>query len=194
MREKFLGYWVKPLPKMEFTSLIARLSGNRTITLVTIALLSTLTTLFQLAGGLMPGPGYLISPLATAPIVVATLISPRSGATAYALAIMLLLLIQPSELIVFSFTTGPLGLALGFCIVHFKNRIQVVLFSSVVLWAGIALVLYGFRFRLLGPSVSETFHVDMIMYIFLFCLFYSGIWTEISLRLLARLGRHVRGG
>ncbi len=193
MREKFLGYWVKPLPKMEFASLIARLSGNHTITLVTIALLSTLATLFQLAGGLMPGPGYLISPLATAPVVVATLISLRSGAAAYALTIMLLLLIQPTELIVFSFTTGPLGLALGFSLAHFKNRMQAVLFSTVVLWAGIALVLYGLRFRLLGPSVTETFHVDMIMYIFLFCLLYSGIWTEISLRLLARLGRYVRG-
>lgn len=192
MREQFLNYWVKPLPKMEFTSLLARLSGNHTITLTTIALLSTLATLFQLAGGFIPGPGYLISPLSTAPIVVATLISLRSGATAYALAIILLLLIQPSELFVFPFTTGPLGLALGFSIVHFKNRIQVVLFSTVALWAGIALVLYGFRFRLLGPSVTETFHVDMIMYIFLFCLLYSGIWTEIILRLLARLRMYIR--
>lgn len=192
MREQFLNYWVKPLPKMEFTSLLARLSGNHTITLVIIALLSTLTTLFQLAGGLIPGPGYLISPLSTAPIVVATLISLRSGAIAYALTIMLLLLIQPSELFVFPFTTGPLGLALGFGIVHFQNRIQVVLFSTVALWAGIALVLYGFRFRLLGPSVTETFHVDMIMYIFLFCLLYSGIWTEIILRLLARLRMYIR--
>lgn len=193
MCEQFLNYWAKPLPKMEFTSLLARLNRNHTITITTIALLSTLATLFQLAGGFIPGAGYLISPLSTAPIVVATLISLRSGATAYALAIMLLVLIQPSELIVFPFTTGLLGLALGFSIVHFKNRFQVVLFSTVALWAGIALVLYGFRFRLLGPSVAEALHVDTIMYIFLFCLLYSGIWTEIILRLLARLRMYIRG-
>ncbi|USG65055.1 hypothetical protein NDK47_23505 [Brevibacillus ruminantium] len=89
MLEQFLNYWTKPLQKREFTSLVARLSGNQTITLVTVALLSTLATLFQLAGGFMPGPGYLISPLSTAPIVVATLISLRSGAIAYALVIII---------------------------------------------------------------------------------------------------------
>ncbi|MET3292498.1 UNVERIFIED_CONTAM: membrane-associated HD superfamily phosphohydrolase [Brevibacillus sp. OAP136] len=193
MIEQFLNYWAKPLPKMEFTSLKARLSGNQTMTLVIIALLSTFAALFQLAGGFMPGPGYLISPLSTAPIVVVTLLSLRSGVTAYVLAIMLILLIQPSELTVFPFTTGVLGLALGFGIVHFKSRIQIVLFSAVALWAGIAMVLYGLHFPLLGPLVADTFHIDMIMYIFLFCLFYSGIWTEISLRLLRILRTHVNG-
>src|SRR5690606_36472781 len=118
-----------------------------------IAFFGAIAALFQSAGGFLPGSGYLISPFSTAPIVLSTLHSLRSGLTVYALSILLLLLIQPSELIVFPFTTGLLGLALGFSMTHFKNRIQVILFSSVALWVGFSLVVYAFRFPLLGPSV-----------------------------------------
>ncbi|QWU15592.1 hypothetical protein SAMN04487895_112146 [Paenibacillus sophorae] len=189
MREPFLNYWAKSLPQMESGSLLARVGANQTKSIVTIAFLSAVTALFQSAGGFLPGSGYLISPLSTAPIVLATLISFRSGLTAYTLSNLLLLLIQPSELIVFPFTTGLLGMALGIFIARSKNRIQVVLFSAIALWAGITLVLYAFRFPLLGPSVAMNFRIDTTVYVFLFSLLYSGMWTEISLRLLARLGK-----
>jgi len=191
MRDQFLNYWAKPLPRMESASILARVGANQTKTLVTIAFLGALTALFQSAGGFLPGPGYLLSMLSTAPVVMAALISLRSGLTAYVLSIVLLLLIQPSELIVFPFTTGLLGLALGFSIARSKNRIQVVLVSALALWAGIALVLYAFRFPLLGPSVAQSFDIATATYIFLFSLLYSAIWTDISLRLLARLRKSV---
>lgn len=187
MRERFLNYWTKPLPQMGFESPLARVRSNQTKTIVTIAFLSAVTALFQSAGGFLPGPGYLISPLSTAPIVLASLLSFRSGLTAYALSSLLLLLIQPSELIVFPFTTGLLGLALGSSIARSKNRIQVVLCSATALWVRIALVLCALQFPLLGPPVAMNFRIDTAVYVFLFCVLYSGMWTEISLRLLARL-------
>ncbi|MBE1442766.1 hypothetical protein [Paenibacillus sp. OAS669] len=193
MRHPFLNYWAKPLPQMESASLLARVGASQTKTLVTVAFLSALAALFQSAGGFVPGPGYLLSPLSTAPVVLAALISLRSGLTAYVLSIVLLLLLQPSELFIFPFTTGLLGLALGFSIARSKNRIQVVSLSTLALWAGIALLLYAFRFPLLGPSVSMSFDITPAIYIFLFCLLYSAIWTEISLRLLARLRTSVNG-
>lgn len=193
MRDQFHNYWAKPLPQMESVSVLARAGANQTRTLVTIAFLSALSALFQSAGGFLPGPGYLLSPLSTAPVVLATLISLRSGFTAYALSMVLLLLIQPSELFVFPFTTGLLGLALGFSIARSRNRIQVVLLSAFVLWAGIALLLYAFRFPLLGPSVAQSWEIATAAYIFLFCLLYSALWTEISLRVLARLRKSVHG-
>jgi len=193
MRDEFPYRREKLLPQMESASPLARVGANRTKTLVTIAFLSALTSLFQSAGGFFPGPGFLLSPMSTAPVVLAALISLRSGLTSYGLAIVLLLLIQPSELIVFPFTTGLLGLALGISMAHFKNRIQVVLFSALALWAGIALVILAFRFPLLGPSVAPSFDIVTATYIFLFCLLYSAIWTEISLRLLARLRKSVHG-
>ncbi|MNJ76679.1 hypothetical protein D3C77_740110 [compost metagenome] len=75
---------------------------------------------------------------------------------------------------------------------HLKNRIQVILFSAVALWMGIALVVYVFRFPILGPTVPINFQVDISVYVFLFSLLYSSIWTEISLRLLARLKKAVQ--
>lgn len=97
---------------------------NQTQSLVTIASLSALTALFQSAGGFLPGVGYLISPLSTAPLVLVALISFRSGITAYTLTSLLLLLIQPSELTVFPFTTGLLGMTLGFSIARSKNAFK----------------------------------------------------------------------
>lgn len=192
MRKLLLNYWIKPLPQMESEKILPRDGATQTKTLIIIAFFSVLTALLQSAGGFLPGPGYLISPFSTAPIVLSTLISLRSGLTAHALSCLLLLLIQPSELIVFPFTTGWLGLALGFGMTHLKNRIQVILFSSVALWMGIALVVYVFRFPILGPTVPINFQVDISVYVFLFSLLYSSIWTEISLRLLARLKKAVQ--
>lgn len=187
MPDPFPDYRDKPLPRLESSSLMARVGANRTRPLVTIAFLGALTALFQSAGGFLPGPGYLLSPLSTAPIALAALISLRSGLAAYALSSLLLLLIQPSELIVFPFTTGLLGLAIGYSMARFKNRIPVALFSSLALGAGIALVLYVFRFPLLGPSVAQSFDIAKAALILIFSLLYSAIWTEISLRLFARL-------
>jgi hypothetical protein len=185
MHGPFIKYWIQPLPQMVSSSPLASIRANQTKSIVTIAFLSAVTALFQSAGGFLPGFGYLISPLSTAPMVLATLISFRSGLTAYVLSNLLLLFIQPSELIIFPFTTGLLGIALGFFIASSKNRIQVVLFSTISLWTGISLVLYAFRFPLLGPSVAMNFRIDTTVYVFLFSLVYCVIWTEISLRLLS---------
>ena len=191
MRGRFIKYWTQPLRHNKLGSPLARIAANQTKAIVTIAFLSALTALFQSAGGFIPGLGYFISPLSTAPIVLATLISFRMGFTAYILSSLLLLLIQPSELIVFPFTTGLLGMALGFFITRCKNRIQVALFSAIALWIGISLVLYAFRFPLLGPSVAMSLRIDTTIYILLFSFVYSGIWTEISLRLVERVRRHM---
>ncbi|MGO4699321.1 hypothetical protein AB4Z50_34305 [Paenibacillus sp. 2TAB26] len=191
MHGPFIKYWTQPLPQIEYGSPLVSVGANQTKLIVTIAFLSALTALFQSAGGFLPGVGYLISPLSTAPIVFATLISFRSGLTAYALSNLLLFLIQPSELIVFPFTTGLLGMALGIFIALSKNRIQVIFISASALWAGITLVLYAFRFPLLGPSVATSFRIDITVYVFLFSLLYSGMWTEISLRLIAKLRKSV---
>ncbi|WP_345588809.1 hypothetical protein [Paenibacillus vulneris] len=88
---------------------------------------------------------------------------------------------------------GLLGLVLGFSIARSKNRIQAVSLFALALWAGIALLLYAIRFPLIGPSVAASFDITTAIYILLFCLLYSAIWTELSLRLLARLSKSVHG-
>lgn len=182
-------YWTQPLPNTAYVLSGKGSADNQTKRLVTVAFFGALSALLQSAGGFVPGPGYLISPFATAPIVLAAIISLRSGVSSYLLAAVLLLILQPSELIVFPFTTGLLGLALGYGISRFRNRLQVLLFAALLLLAGIVLPLYGFRFPFLGPSVVAEFRIGTVVSLFLFSCVYSGIWMEVSLRLLSKLAK-----
>src|SRR5690606_21054319 len=86
---------------------------KRTRKLILASIFACLAAIFQSAGGYLPGIGYLISPLATAPILLCSLLSIPYGFMSYLLTIMLLVILQPTELIIFPFTTGILGLGIG---------------------------------------------------------------------------------
>ncbi|PEC22073.1 hypothetical protein [Bacillus cereus] len=147
--------------------------------LVITALMSALATMFQAAGNLIPGIGLFISPFATLPIFFAICYSIREGILSYVLTIFLLFIIQPSELFVFPFTTGLLGIALGISFLQLKRRIWVVSFSAICLLIGIMIVLDIFRFPVLGPTVHTTMDLKIISLIFilsfLYCWIYAGL-------------------
>lgn len=176
------NYWLKPVCVEVSKKINTRFGTTEIATrkMITVAFLATLSAIFQSMGGLLPGVGYLISPLATAPIVLSTVLSVGSGLTAYLLTILLLFFIQPSELIVFPFTTGLLGLGIGGSLLYLKIRLSVVIAGSFSLWTGILLLLYVFRFPVLGPAVSSTFNLSTIAMVYVFSLFYSWLWVEIS--------------
>jgi hypothetical protein len=157
--------------------------------LVITALLSAFATMFQSAGGLMPGIGFLISPLATIPIFLATYLSIRQGILSYTLTLFLLFIIQPSELIIFPFTTGLLGIAMGVAFLQLKRRIVVVSFVSICLLTGIMVILYVFRFPVLGPTVDTTMDLKVIVIIFIFSFLYSWIFAELCRLVMNRLYR-----
>jgi len=156
-------------------------TSSKTKEMTFTAFLGALAAIFQSAGGFMPGVGYLFSPIATAPIVLGTIYSIRSGLLAYLLSIVLLMIIQPSEIIVFPFITGLLGLGIGVGFVYLKKRITILALASFLLFAGIAILLYGFRFPLFGPSIGSAITIINIVYIYLFSFFYCWLWVEISL-------------
>jgi hypothetical protein len=107
-------------------------TSSKTKAMTFTAFLGALAAIFQSAGGFMPGVGYLFSPIATAPIVLGTIYSIRSGLLAYLLSIVLLMIIQPSEIIVFPFTTGLLGLGIGVGFVYLKKRITILALASYI--------------------------------------------------------------
>ncbi|MFO1444515.1 hypothetical protein KDN24_15170 [Bacillus sp. Bva_UNVM-123] len=148
--------------------------------IVFISLLSSFSAIFQSAGGFFPGIGYLINPLATAPIILSAAFSQTLGFFAYLLTILLLLIVQPSELIVFPFTTGLLGIAIGVSIYYLKKGVSIVLYGAIALTAGICLLLYGLNFPVLGPVVSHSFSILVVGMIFVFSFFYSWLWMVIS--------------
>jgi membrane-associated HD superfamily phosphohydrolase len=178
---KFVQYWVKEsFEKKDVIPVRFRGMKHHTI-LVFSALLGTMAALFQSAGGFLLGIGYFISPLATAPIILSTVFSARYGLMAYSITIALLAIIQPSELFVFPFTTGLLGLAIGVGLRLFKRRISIVSFGAFALLSGILTLLYVFQFPILGPVVSQSLSIIAIMGIYLFSFIYSIFWIEVYL-------------
>ncbi|MDR6997596.1 hypothetical protein [Neobacillus niacini] len=158
----------------------SRVDGySRTKKLVVGSILAAFATIFQSAG-IFVGIGYAFSILATMPIVLSAMISIHLGIMSYFLTILLLLIIQPSEIFVFPFTTGLLGLSLGIAFRWWKSRIAITFFGGIILAAGILFLLYIVKFPVLGPSVSHTFHVRVVFVILMFSLFYSMVWMGLS--------------
>ncbi|MFD1269437.1 hypothetical protein [Paenibacillus motobuensis] len=187
---KFKRYWLGPVCP-EVTEIQTRSSGGAFTTrnMVTVAFLAALSAMLQSMGGILPGIGFLISPFATAPIILGSVLSAGSGIIAYLLTILLLLFIQPSELIVFPFTTGLLALGLGISLVLLKSRLTVLLIGSISLFVGILFLLYVFRFPVLGPTVSSAFSLSVTTLLLGFCLLYCWVWVEMSKWIIRKLSK-----
>jgi hypothetical protein len=178
---RFAGYWVKPLAgHVQTIKSNAAASESKARRLVVSALLSAIAAIMQSAGAL-GGPGFVISALVTLPISIAAIFALYSGVMAYAATLCLLLILQPSEVIIFPFTTGLLGLSIGLAFRLFKKRYAVIAFSALSLTIGIGVLLHGLKFPVLGPSVSSQFHISTLAAIYTFSFFYSWLWVEISM-------------
>ncbi len=149
------------------------------------ALLACLAALLQSAGGLLPGIGYLVSPFATLPVGLAALSSLKSGVFTYVIAAGLLVLLQPAELFIFPFTTGLLGLALGYALSRSLRRISTVLAGGTALFSGIMLLLTVIRFPLFGTDTAAS--VPLFLGLGVFSFLYAWLWAEIILLFHVRL-------
>ena len=158
---------------------IAAVQYSKNMKLVVGSLLSTIAAIFQSAG-LIGGIGYAFSIMATGPIVLATVISIRFGLLSYVVTTVLLMMIQPSEVLVFMFTTGLLGIALGMGFKLFQTGLIVSIIGGTFLSAGILTLLYLFQFPVLGPSISSNVSALATVGVMLFALFYSWLWMNVS--------------
>jgi hypothetical protein len=180
-------FWNKDLKKNILTvSAIIRNQRSFANKLVTAALLALIAAILQAAGGVIPGIGMLISPFSTVPIIISMLLSQSYGLLSYFLTIFLLLFIQPSELIIFPFTTGAMAIGIGIGFILFNKGWKVITFSSLFLCIGICLLLYVLKFPVLGPFLIQ-FKVWNIFVIYLFSLVYCWLWIELVIRLLSKL-------
>jgi hypothetical protein len=153
------------------------------------ALLAALAVILQSAGGFLPVVGLFISPFATAPVILSTVLSARSGLLGYILTLFLLFLIQPSEVIIFAFTTGLLGIGVGFAYHIWKSRLSLIMAGTIVLLSRILIALFIFQFPILGPSIDPSTSIQWLLPLALFSFLYSWIWVEISALLFKRLNR-----
>jgi hypothetical protein len=180
-------YFFKSIPDEIRLFQMAFHNYKNTKKLILVSFLACLAAIFQSAGGFFPGIGYLISPLATAPILLCSMFSIPFGFMSYLLTIMLLFILQPTELIIFPFTTGLFGLGIGASLHFLRKRITIIASGSVLLMIGIMSLLYIFRYPVLGPIGSDSFSFLTTGGIFLFTFLYSWLWVEISLIILKRI-------
>ncbi|TRZ36526.1 hypothetical protein CEQ21_13445 [Niallia circulans] len=160
---------------------------TKTKKLILGSIFACFAAIFQSAGGSFPGIGYLLSPLATAPILLYSMLSVPFGAMAFLQAILLLFILQPTELIVFPFTTGLLGLGIGLSFYLLKSRLSIIVTGAFSLTLGISTLLFILRFPILGPTISNSFSLLTFGIIFIFSFLYSWLWVEIALLLFRRL-------
>lgn len=157
------------------------------------ALLASFATILQSAG-MLGGLGFVVSALSTLPILIAALISRQLGILTYTVALVMIGIIQPSELFAFPFTTGLLGLGMGFAFRYFKRGILIAAFSGITLTLGILFILLVIQFPILGPAGTSGADLNLIMAILLFSIFYSWIWMKGFLLLVKRMDRVIGKG
>ncbi|KAB2330308.1 hypothetical protein [Bacillus mesophilum] len=182
-------YFFKPISDEIRLSQQKFYKRKKTTRIILTSIFSCIAATLQAAGGFLPGIGYFISPLATAPILLCSMFSIPFGVMSYFLTIMLLFVLQPTELIVFPFTTGLLGLGIGASFHFFRRRIKIILTGGLLLMSGIISLLFILRFPVLGPAVPDSFSFLLTGCIFLFASLYSWLWVEIALIIFKRLKR-----
>ncbi|PLT32864.1 hypothetical protein [Bacillus sp. V5-8f] len=155
--------------------------------LVLGSFLACMAALLQAAGGFLLGIGYLISPFAILPILIGTMFSLQMGVMSYFLTILLLFILFPTELVVFPFTTGLLGVGIGAAFSFFKKRLSIISIGAILLTIGIMSLLYVFHFPVLGPAVSDSFSFLTAASIFLFSFLYTWLWVEMALFFFKKL-------
>lgn len=180
-------YFLKPISNEVRLSQQIFIKRKKTMKFILGSFFACMAAILQAAGGFLPGIGYLLSPLATAPILLCSMFSIPLGILSYFLTIILLFILQPSELIVFPLTTGLLGLSIGASFYFFSKRLSIITTGTILLMSGIIILLYIFHFPVLGPSVSNSFSFLTTVWIFLFAFLYSWLWVEIALNIFKRL-------
>ncbi|CAM3837690.1 hypothetical protein GCM10009865_48940 [Aeromicrobium ponti] len=180
-------YFLKPISDEVRLSNIIFNKHKKTMRLIIGSIFACIAAILQAAGGFLPGIGYFLSALATAPILLCSMFSIPFGVMSYFLTIMLLFILQPTELIVFPFTTGLLGLGIGASFYFFRKRLSIIATGAILLILGIISLLFIFHFPVLGPAFSVSFSFLTTGSIFLFAFLYSWLWVEMALIIFKRL-------
>ncbi|WP_147535773.1 hypothetical protein [Bacillus marasmi] len=180
-------YFLKPISDEIHSTRMIFNKHKRTMKLMLVSIFACIAAILQAAGGFLPGIGYFISPLATAPILLCTMLSIPFGLMSYFLTIMVLFILQPTELFVFPFTTGLLGLGIGLAFSFFRKRISIITTGTILLLLGIVSLLYIFQFPILGPVVNDSFSLLTIGGILLFAFLYSWLWVELAIIIFKKL-------
>jgi hypothetical protein len=138
---------------------------------------TALVVLFHSAPVFMPGIGLLLSPFATLPVALATVISTYLGIAVLFSSALILLVISPQEAVILLLATGALGVALGAC--YGKDIVKSTVFTSGTLFLGINLLTNIMGISAFGDISSNLALLTATVVYLIFSIVYSIIWIFI---------------
>lgn len=145
---------------------------------------AAMCVLFQSAPVWLPPLGMALSPLSTVPVALIASISPLTGLISYLSAGALLCTVSFQEVLIFAFSTGLLGLAVGISI---KNKmITRSVICGSVLFFGLTILLFVFRIHLFGSLIQQFWSITQLclaVFSFIYAAFWSGIMKFVVKRL-----------
>lgn len=147
---------------------------------------TALILLFQSAPVWLHGLGLFLSPLATLPAALATVLSIPLGVVVYMAAAFLLMIVSPQEAAIFLLGTGLLGLSLG--IGHKKETLQRILISATALFIGLIFLTKLILIPVFGPLTPRSLGVEFLVFL-PFSLLYTSIWAAVIPFVLSRLDK-----
>jgi len=153
------------------------------------SLLASLTALMQIAPGLIPGPGHVLSALGTLPVAVAAFISPRGGMLVAFVSAWLTFMVQPSEAPILILCTGPLGVILGTGLHRSARPITSIVMGTLTLGSGVLVLTFGLGMPAFGPLLSDSNIIIFTGFVTGFSLLYNWAWFRFLRSLLKKLGR-----
>lgn len=160
----------------------------------TRGLLAGVAALLQLSAAYFPGLGHFLSAFAALPISVAAASGPASGVWTYVAAAGVILAGQPGELPIFAFTTGPLGLAVGWGAAQKLGRWLVWAIAASVFFVGMAVLTYVAGVPALGEEVGTQAPRERMMALFaVFAGAYAWAWLLLTEEIFRRLGYGAAG-
>lgn len=153
----------------------------------TCSLLASLTVLFQISIGVLPGLGHILSAFGVLPISLAVIISPTTALMSVAVTAWLTFVIMPYEFPLFIFCIAPLGLALGISI-YFTLKYPLALILGTLAQAGGMLILaYSLGMPAFGTFLFNKNYFAVFLFYVGFSFVYCAAWLGFIKKMKRRL-------
>ncbi|MFZ5816266.1 MAG: hypothetical protein ACOY93_13370 [Bacillota bacterium] len=157
--------------------------------LVLGGMMAAMAAALQLAPLYLPGVGLLLAMLSSLPMAVQAYRHPPSALLSYGAAVAVILSLSAQEAAIFAFTSGPFGLAVGYCHRPGQPGWLPWLGAALPLSAGLLCLAYLVGLPPLGPELGALSVPAQLGLYLGFALLYSLLWGWAFGALLRRLQR-----
>lgn len=148
--------------------------GNFTLVIFCVFL----AVMFQSVPGIFGEIFIFFTVLSTIPIYIISRLNPKLGIFALIAAGLLTMLFTIHEGIMFYYTNGAVGMALGIGNHYFNRKEVVTTLSGIYLTITLSILNYGLKIPVFGTSIPGTFPIQLLI-IFSFSLVYSFMYLNL---------------